>query len=154
MTGLDLEYNPVVSTVLARVEPISYSDLLNQLLSFEQCLDLLQGGAQSYVNFASRGRGGNNNNGNRGCGGPPNRGSGRGNGGRGRGTPNSGGGNYGQKRPKCQVCLKGTPPISTGIAVMRIMFLRRRQQVLPPTYMELTRIGTPILVLLITSQVN
>jgi hypothetical protein len=36
LTGLDEEYNPVFTTVMAWVDPISSSDLYAQLLSFEQ----------------------------------------------------------------------------------------------------------------------
>lgn len=44
MTGLDnLEFNPVVSVVLARVEPISINELFTQLLVFEQHTDLIHG---------------------------------------------------------------------------------------------------------------
>ncbi|WVZ93671.1 hypothetical protein U9M48_039635 [Paspalum notatum var. saurae] len=35
LTGLDMDYNPVVSAVLAPVEPISVTELYAQLLSFE-----------------------------------------------------------------------------------------------------------------------
>lgn len=42
LMGLDMEYNQLVYVVLARVEPISVSDLMVQLLSFEGCLDLWQ----------------------------------------------------------------------------------------------------------------
>lgn len=59
LTGLDQEeYNPLVSAILMRVEPISYSELLAQILSYESRLDLQRGGgngAGSSVNSASRG---------------------------------------------------------------------------------------------------
>jgi hypothetical protein len=35
LTGLDIEYNSVVSTAIAQVEPISMNELYGQLLSFE-----------------------------------------------------------------------------------------------------------------------
>jgi len=35
LTGLDMEYNPVVSAVAARVEPISVGELYTQLVTFE-----------------------------------------------------------------------------------------------------------------------
>jgi hypothetical protein len=35
LTGLDIEYNSVVSTAVAQVEPISMNELYGQLLSFE-----------------------------------------------------------------------------------------------------------------------
>lgn len=40
LTGLDIEYNPLVSAISARVEPISLSELYTQLISFESRLDL------------------------------------------------------------------------------------------------------------------
>jgi hypothetical protein len=41
LTGLDDEFDPVVSSVLARTEAISVSELYSQLLAFEIQLDLL-----------------------------------------------------------------------------------------------------------------
>jgi len=35
LTGLNMEYNPVVSAVAARVEPISVGELYTQLVTFE-----------------------------------------------------------------------------------------------------------------------
>jgi hypothetical protein len=35
MAGLDFDYNPIVSAMVARVEPISVGKLYAQLLSFE-----------------------------------------------------------------------------------------------------------------------
>jgi hypothetical protein len=62
LAGLDFEYNPVVSAVVARVEPISISELYTQVLAFEMHLELMGQGASSYstssVNLAQRGRGG------------------------------------------------------------------------------------------------
>jgi hypothetical protein len=59
LAGLDIEYNPVVSVVAARVEPISLGELFTQLVGFEKWIDLLQGiGSNSSANLASRGRGG------------------------------------------------------------------------------------------------
>ena len=109
LAGLDMEYNPIVSTILARVESISINELYSQLLSFEQRLDLLSGGSNSSANSASRGgRGGGYRGGNR---------SGRSRGGRtpgGRGAsrgPNNGNrsNNNGARRntgPRCQVYFK------------------------------------------------
>ena len=59
LAGLDMEYNPVVSALAARVEPITVQELYNQLLSFDARLTLLHGGdlRQSSANSASRGRG-------------------------------------------------------------------------------------------------
>jgi hypothetical protein len=83
LAGLDFEYNPVVSAVVARVEPISISELYTQVLSFEMRLELMGQDASSYstssANSAQRGRGGFH------CGQ-----------GRDRGTPGHGGGGRGQ----------------------------------------------------------
>lgn len=40
LTGPDLKFNPVVSAVAARVEPISMGKLYTQLVSFEQRMAL------------------------------------------------------------------------------------------------------------------
>lgn len=67
LTGLDEDYNPLVSAVLASVEPISYTELLSQIISFVARLEMQRGGAGSHssVNSASHGgheynRGGGN----------------------------------------------------------------------------------------------
>jgi hypothetical protein len=75
LAGLDMEYNPLVTSMLARVKPVPYSKLLSQILSFENRLELLTpgaGGSQSSANTASRngGRGSNNRGGNCGRGQP------------------------------------------------------------------------------------
>lgn len=99
LAGLDIDYNPLVSTVVGRSDPISLSDLYSQMVSYDNRMDHLQGGGQiqSSANAASRGsgnpRGGNNNF------------RGRGNGGRGRGNGGRGGGQQGP-RPVCQLCGK------------------------------------------------
>lgn len=57
LTGLDEEYNPLVSAILTRVEPISYAELLSQIASFESRLELQRGGgsgSHSSVNSAAR----------------------------------------------------------------------------------------------------
>ena len=111
LTGLDMEYNPIVSAVLARVEPITINELYSQLLSFEQRLDFLSGGSNSSANSASCGggyRGGY-------CGGRNSGGHHRGGRLGGRGSPhgnNNNGGlsnNGGARRNtggRCQVCFK------------------------------------------------
>jgi hypothetical protein len=77
LAGLDIEYNPVVSVVAARVEPISLGELFTQLVGFEKWIDLLQGiGSNSSANLPSRGRGGSGIG--RGCGQQGGRGRGRG----------------------------------------------------------------------------
>lgn len=63
LAGLYMEYNPLVTSMLARSDPASYSELLSQMLSFESRLDLLTqagGGSQSSANSASRSSGGQN----------------------------------------------------------------------------------------------
>lgn len=57
LAGLDIDFNPRASAIAARVEPITLGKLYTQLVSFEQRMDLLQGGSQSSANMASRGRG-------------------------------------------------------------------------------------------------
>ena len=96
LAGLDFDYDPVVSVVAARVEPISVSELITQLISFEQRLELRQGMAQANTAMRGRGNGGQ-------------RGRGRGNANPGGRSPAQGGrsgfgGN--QERPKCQLCGK------------------------------------------------
>lgn len=84
LSGLDIEYNPVVSAIAARTKPISLGELFNQFSSFEQWCALLSGhGSGSSANLASRGGRGSGNNDN-------NRGRGRGGGGRGRGRGSGG----------------------------------------------------------------
>jgi hypothetical protein len=48
LAGLNFEYNPVVSVVVAKVEPISISELYTQVLAFEMRLELMGQGASSY----------------------------------------------------------------------------------------------------------
>ena len=59
LAGLDMEYNPVVSALAARVEPITVQELYSQLLSFDARLSLLHRTNlhQSSANIVSRGRG-------------------------------------------------------------------------------------------------
>lgn len=47
LTGLDLEFDSVVSAVASRVEPIFVAELYAQLLSFEQQREMRSGGAAS-----------------------------------------------------------------------------------------------------------
>jgi hypothetical protein len=121
LTGLDEEfYNPLVSSIVTRVEPISLSELYSQMLSYELHVDKQSGGgydSQFSANATARGHGTSQ------CGGPSTRrGHGRGHGpSRGFSSPQSRGGfsnnsNYrcpaptdpsgGQNRPRCQVCFK------------------------------------------------
>jgi hypothetical protein len=90
LAGLDEDYNPVFTAVVAWNDPISPSELYSQLLSFEQHVSLqahqMSGSSSSSAMTATQGRGFS---------------SGRGYGGsdRGRGRGRS-------SRPQCQVCLK------------------------------------------------
>jgi hypothetical protein len=101
ITNLDLDYNPVISAALGRVDLISVTEFTSQLLAFEQRLNLYQGSSSSSsfsVNLASRGHGG----GHMFCG----RGArGRGNGGRGRGNFNNNS-SFGKQKVQCQICKK------------------------------------------------
>ena len=111
LAGLDFDYNPIVSALVARTEPISVGEMFSQLLSFEQRMDLLQPDSRSSVNSANRGRGASRGTRGRGRsrGGAPSRGRGRSNGQR---QQNQGAQNNQQhgsdNRPRCQVCkIKG-----------------------------------------------
>jgi hypothetical protein len=59
LVGLDYEYNSVVSSIVARVDPISLGELYSQLLAHEMRLDLqsqgIGGPSSSSVNTSSRG---------------------------------------------------------------------------------------------------
>ena len=83
LAGLDLDYNPVVPALAARVEPVTVHELFTQLLSFDARLNLLHGTniRQSSANAASRGRGAGR--------GRDQQGRGRSSGGGGRGRSNS-----------------------------------------------------------------
>jgi uncharacterized membrane protein YgcG len=103
LAGLDFEYNSLVSSIAARVEPITIGELYSQMLALEMRLALQSGTSsapggqiQSSVNSASRGRGGFT----RGRGGRGSRGSFN-NGGRGRGDSSSKARN---RFPPCQLC--------------------------------------------------
>jgi hypothetical protein len=59
LAALDFEYNSLVSSIVARVELISFSKLYAQLLAFEIRLELQGSGhSQSSANYASCGQGG------------------------------------------------------------------------------------------------
>ena len=111
LTGLGSDYNSLVTSIVTRVEPISFNELQAQILSFEQCLKLLHEGYQSSINSATRDWGsGGAGRGNCGRDGPPhnNNNSGRGRGGRGRnnGSPCRGDGGRRHFSGRCQVCFK------------------------------------------------
>ena len=100
LTGLDTDFNPVVTTVMVRVEPISVAELYALLISFEQCMKMQNEGSESSMNMAAKG-----------CHGAH---GGRGGGGRGgfwrgnKGGRGSGSGNCGnfQAGVFCQLCGK------------------------------------------------
>lgn len=92
LTGLDDDFDAVVSAVAATVEPISVSELYTQLISFESRKEMKNGGSNSSANAATRGgRGGGNQSRGR-------NGGGRGGGGRG-GFGRGGGGRSGGRGP-------------------------------------------------------
>ncbi|WVZ64382.1 hypothetical protein U9M48_013903 [Paspalum notatum var. saurae] len=109
LAGPDMDYNPVVSAIAARVESITVGEMYSQLLSFEQRIDLYGGGSQSSANTAARGgRSGNRGGFFRGHGGASRGGRWNGrDGGRGQGRGNnSGGRNRNRREVTCQVCFK------------------------------------------------
>lgn len=85
LAGLDLDYNPLVSALDVRTEPITLDALYSQMANFDQWVELFHGSGgngvfKSSANAAARGRGYQ-----RGRGTPRGRGAGRGNPGQGRG---------------------------------------------------------------------
>jgi hypothetical protein len=125
-TGLDTEFNPIISALIAKTESITIDKVYLQLLSFETRMDLLgEGSSGSSANIANKGghggfgRGCNNSN--RGCAPSHRRGGGfsningnnsftnnscRGGNTAGCGVNDYGRGNNSNSRPMCQVCLK------------------------------------------------
>jgi hypothetical protein len=103
--GLDEEYNPLVSAIITRVEPIGYGDLLAQILSFESHLNMSHhdSSSQSSTNIASHGGRGVFGQKNRGGGCGPSGGRSRDNGGRGCGNNNASKPRF---NGKCQVYFK------------------------------------------------
>jgi hypothetical protein len=85
LTGLDIEFNPVVTSLLSRKESVTVSEAYSQLLAFETRMEIMgSGNSGSSANSANRGgRGGSGGRGR----GNFNRGRGQG-GVRGRGTFN------------------------------------------------------------------
>jgi hypothetical protein len=61
LTGIDeVFYNPLVSSIVTRVEPISLLKLCSQMLSYELHIDKQSGGgygSQLFANAVARGRG-------------------------------------------------------------------------------------------------
>jgi hypothetical protein len=63
LTGIDLDYDLVVSAVTARMEQITVGELLIQLTSHEQRMELRNNTNNPSANMAAKGgRGGNSNN--------------------------------------------------------------------------------------------
>lgn len=88
LAGLDLDYNPLVSALDARPEPITLDGLYSQMANFDQRMELFQGsggngGFKSSANAAARGRGYQ-----RGCGASRGRSGDSGTNGQGRGYTN------------------------------------------------------------------
>jgi hypothetical protein len=46
LAGLDFEYNSLVSSIAARVEPVTLGELYSQMLAFETRLNLQSGASQ------------------------------------------------------------------------------------------------------------
>ncbi|XP_062203134.1 uncharacterized protein LOC133905394 [Phragmites australis] len=93
LNGLDEDYEPAISGLMTRVEPVTLGELYSVLLNFENRQALRN--STSSANAANRGRGV-----------PPNRGGagrGRGNGWRGKNGNNK---QRVDNRPICQVCYK------------------------------------------------
>jgi histone deacetylase 1/2 len=124
LSGLDMEFNLVITSLLARKETVTVSEAYSQLLTFETHMEIMGSGhSGSSANSANRGGcGGNGGRGrggfNRGRGGS-NQGGGRGRnaggynsnsnqrqGSQGGGRGGQGRGNPGGSKPVCQVCLK------------------------------------------------
>jgi hypothetical protein len=114
LTGLDEEYDSLVSSVLRHADPISMGELYSQMLAFETRIELRNknNGSGSSANTTSRGRG---------RGGSGRSGYGGNRGGRGSNSPAQCGGHGGfnphqaghggsngapSERPTCQVCHK------------------------------------------------
>ena len=106
LTGLSEDFDPVVSAVAVRAEPITVQELYTQLVTHEQRIDMRNsGGHQSSTNVACKGRGGGNPS--RGRGGGGRNGGGCGNrGGFGRGGGGRGQVSTFQQGVFCQLCGK------------------------------------------------
>lgn len=124
LTSLDIEFNPVVTSLLARKESITVSEAHSQLLAFETRMEIMGSGNSSGSSANMANHGGRGGTGGRGR----SNGRGRGQGGeRGRnpgtnfnqrngagaGRGNQGRDNGGSSRPVCQVCLKTVQDLVT-----------------------------------------
>ncbi|KAE8782872.1 hypothetical protein D1007_43697 [Hordeum vulgare] len=67
IAGLDMDYQPIISSLDVRTDPISADDLFRMVSNFDLCVELFHGtgaGAfKSSTNIASRGHGGSSNHG-------------------------------------------------------------------------------------------
>jgi hypothetical protein len=108
LTRLDLDYDSVVSSVAARVEPISVAELYTQLVIHEQRLELRNGGNQSSANSVTKRHRNNGNSPHGGRGGGGRNGGSRG----GRGGFGRGGGGRSSFQPGvyCQIYGKEGHP--------------------------------------------
>jgi hypothetical protein len=135
LAGLNIEYNLVVSAILARVEPISVNELYGQLLGFESRQVLLQGSNVPSANAATHGRGGFTH------GRDTGRGRGGGNGERTNNFRQNNNNNRGahknsSKHQICQVCEKeGHTVIQCWYRYERAMVQRGRRLLLLPMHM-------------------
>lgn len=102
LAGLDYEYNPIVSALVSRTDPLSVGEVYAQLLNFEQHMELLHPDSQPSANMATRGRGSQRGRGGGGCGRGGNRGRGHGNQPRHENNNNASDSN----KPRCQLCKK------------------------------------------------
>jgi hypothetical protein len=59
LAGLGQEYDPIMSVVITKTEPVPINELYSQLLAYETRRDMMNGheGRGSSVNSASHGRG-------------------------------------------------------------------------------------------------
>jgi hypothetical protein len=59
LAGLGQEYDPIMSVVITKTEPVPINELYSQLLAYETRRDMMNGheGGGSSVNSASHGRG-------------------------------------------------------------------------------------------------
>jgi hypothetical protein len=111
LAGLGIEYDPIVSAVIARPTSILISELYSQLLAYETRQVLMNNEGGSSINSANQGRSGHNIGGfSHGGGRDSSTGGGRGAFGRGFrgscGIPSCGGNNSTDKQPMFQVCKK------------------------------------------------
>ena len=60
IAGLDMEYQPIISALDVRTEPITVDALFSMVANFDQCVDMFNGagGFKSSANAASRGHSG------------------------------------------------------------------------------------------------